>query len=846
MIKLVLSTDIRGFAHNATVLASILRRTESPVSVRVYTRGFSFKNFEAGQLHADFIRCDEEVSGRYPGHVNPAVFDRLRIIRDFDDWDRVLVVDHDMLVFTDLAEYFQEAFDGALLMGRLFGQGNTIGMQLNKRGGLPDGWEHCANYPYFYMGPMMNLEAMRSERTWDRLLEAHAAIGHDEQVSLTAACGGRIKGVDKKWNLVPSWDQFEEASLLASETPDEETVISDIRWRRGIPEGLVHWTGFAKPWHYRSKVWRADLWDTELCGWEQLKAGTWRKPISVEVEPGDLERAKSLLRRGWKVVIGPTPTGASTSPPATEHFAEPYPDLDSGTSAALTKAMETAELIRFGPSSSPESWLRSAARLPERIVIEGPRDACEIDLLRGLGYLGEARIARKKWPAGGPHPKVHTYSDPGMAVAVASHDDLYLSSLKCDHQPGDPASEPTFTEQTGWQVSEELESFIRDELPGILHNPLTVLEFGPGRSTRILAETFPDARIVTVEHDAEHFRYHKHRLSGLSNVEVIHAPIDPSLPWYDLSKVQLPNLDLVLVDGPPGRPSVRSRLPAVSLVDLINPNGLVILDDTHRAEEKADRAEWEKSGLESLREAEQYSVLRRPAWLPRRPTALAAGKPIDLATPATPVYVISLPERTDRLAGLKKNWLATSMDHGFEVVDGIRPKQSEIQWQEMKGMEAYGRSDLLRGEYVIGAVGCKRAGIQALRKFIESEQETALICQDDCRWYHGAPESIRPALAELPDDWDMVYFSASARKNHEPYSPRLVRLRGARLCTAILWRRRSAIEALARLEECDCEMDLMLQRLHAEMNAYCVVPMPAFQARSFSNIIGEVVKPANR
>ena len=188
MIRLVFSTDARGFNPPATVLASILRRTSARVSARIYTRGFAAESFRSGPLEVEFVRCEESVSGLYPRHVNQAVFDRLRIIRDEADWDRVLVMDHDMLVFCDLAGYFREPFEGNLLMGRLFGEGNTVGFQLRKRGGLPDAWRHAEEHPYFFMGPMMNLAAMRTEGIWDSLAAAHEAIGFDEQISLTVAC----------------------------------------------------------------------------------------------------------------------------------------------------------------------------------------------------------------------------------------------------------------------------------------------------------------------------------------------------------------------------------------------------------------------------------------------------------------------------------------------------------------------------------------------------------------------------------------------------------------------------------------------------------------------------------
>lgn len=92
----------------------------------------------------------------------------------------------------------------------------------------------------------------------------------------------------------------------------------------------------------------------------------------------------------------------------------------------------------------------------------------------------------------------------------------------------------------------------------------------------------------------------------------------------------------------------------------------------------------------------------------------------------------------------------------------------------------------------------------------------------------------------------MLYFSAHSRKRNLPISNRMVRLGGARNCTAILFRRGYVMEMLPRLEACDTEWDLFMEREHAVAAAYCAMPMPAYQGESFSDIVGRVVTPPNR
>jgi lipopolysaccharide biosynthesis glycosyltransferase len=288
-ITLVISTDAEGLRRNSTLIASIVRRTKRSVKVRCYTRGFSQQSFEVRNLRVDFVRADEEVTGRFPGHVPVAVFDRLRIMKDEPEWERCLVLDHDMVCLSDLGEYFDEDFDGNLLLGRLFGDGNTLGLQMRGRGGLPESLAHAEDYPYFFMGPMLNLAAMREENTWETFLAVHEVLQQEEQLALTAAAGGRTKGVDRKWNQVPQWDNKKD---------EEGNEVCGITL-----EGIIHWTGGGKPWHINSKVWRPEIWEAERTNWEVLRAGEWDKPVIWELSGSPASELQHWFKRGWKLAV---------------------------------------------------------------------------------------------------------------------------------------------------------------------------------------------------------------------------------------------------------------------------------------------------------------------------------------------------------------------------------------------------------------------------------------------------------------------------------------------------------------------------------------------------------------
>ncbi len=63
-IPWVISTDAEGFGKNATLIASIVRRTERLVWARCYTRGFLPESFAVRNLRVDYVGADEAVTGR--------------------------------------------------------------------------------------------------------------------------------------------------------------------------------------------------------------------------------------------------------------------------------------------------------------------------------------------------------------------------------------------------------------------------------------------------------------------------------------------------------------------------------------------------------------------------------------------------------------------------------------------------------------------------------------------------------------------------------------------------------------------------------------------------------------
>ncbi len=406
--------------------------------MKLYCREFDPASFESRNLKVDFFAADSGASGKYPAHVSSAVFDRLQIIRDGSDWDCCLVMDYDQLVVCDLAPLFQTDFargrNEALLAARRHGEGIDLAYAMKHyRGGepIPRGWEHAGTTPYFCMGPLMNLKAMREAGTWEKVLAAHEAFNAEEQIALTAATAGRTMPYDERWNRFPdrTWSPYR------------------------IPDGVIHWTGPAKPWHYESPVWRPDLWESEETSWEALRNGWWEKPLAVLVEPEGYRTINGLCRRGWKVLVlnsgewpAKQPAWAPTDPHPQrldDEIYRPFPDLEvvpiekgvpPGSVALPEETRLTgrrgifagAEMVRFGAGSHVRGWLDRVGERPDYLVIEGPCPTKVWTGLRRKGYRSHAILVRHAWPVGGPKPSVVSYDTDTTPRAITDGEDLFL------------------------------------------------------------------------------------------------------------------------------------------------------------------------------------------------------------------------------------------------------------------------------------------------------------------------------------------------------------------------------------------------------------------------------------
>ena len=176
------------------------------------------------------------------------------------------------------------------------------------------------------------------------------------------------------------------------------------------------------------------------------------------------------------------------------------------------------------------------------------------------------------------------------------------------------------------------------------HRPKLIMELGCGSSSVLFAAALRAngaGRVISIENDREHLERTAQYLrnTDLSDwVELVEAPLveqsfgGRSLLWYDIAALRgrlSETIDLLFIDGPPGRLQALSRYPALpALYPHLSPQALVLVDDGRR--------EDETQMVELWRELQLPFQTETLGFLPRAPYLLRMGAVEDRVTAFRP------------------------------------------------------------------------------------------------------------------------------------------------------------------------------------------------------------------
>jgi predicted O-methyltransferase YrrM len=208
----------------------------------------------------------------------------------------------------------------------------------------------------------------------------------------------------------------------------------------------------------------------------------------------------------------------------------------------------------------------------------------------------------------------------------------------------------------GFEVPGEMAAFLYHLIRR--HRPKLILELGSGSSTVLLAASARAnglGRVISIEHDPTYRDRTAQflRQTELSDwVDLIEAPLveqrfgDLSLHWYYLApllRTLSERIDLLFVDGPPGKIQALSRYPAIPvLAPHLSPQGLILVDDGRRDDEMRMIELWREVEGVSF-DVEMLGFLPRSPILLTLPASHRVAELRRLAAPASdePAYLAS-------------------------------------------------------------------------------------------------------------------------------------------------------------------------------------------------------------
>lgn len=137
------------------------------------------------------------------------------------------------------------------------------------------------------------------------------------------------------------------------------------------------------------------------------------------------------------------------------------------------------------------------------------------------------------------------------------------------------------------------------------HKPQVVFEVGSGVSTLVCSYALREngsGDLISLEHEANFAQITTQNIAahGLSDIaSVIHASLKTvqvngeSRLWYDLKGVELPTIDLLIVDGPPEGTGQLARYPALPMLfENLSPGAYILVDDFMRGDEYTMVNRW--------------------------------------------------------------------------------------------------------------------------------------------------------------------------------------------------------------------------------------------------------------
>ena len=183
------------------------------------------------------------------------------------------------------------------------------------------------------------------------------------------------------------------------------------------------------------------------------------------------------------------------------------------------------------------------------------------------------------------------------------------------------------------------------------------------------------------------------------------------------------------------------------------------------------------------------------------------------------VYCINLASRPLRYAQVKQQFYRQQIYHvkRLAAIDG----------QQVKPIAGWQGS--------AGAYGCLQSHLQAVKAAKQADSPNILIFEDDVELCENFCAQILKAVAQLPEDWDMLFLGAIHQQDPEPVSSGIKRLKQAYTTLGYAIRNTIYDDFIALNQEAVQPVDVNQSVLFERFNCYCTMPHLAWVSSSYSD-----------
>jgi glycosyl transferase family 25 len=205
---------------------------------------------------------------------------------------------------------------------------------------------------------------------------------------------------------------------------------------------------------------------------------------------------------------------------------------------------------------------------------------------------------------------------------------------------------------------------------------------------------------------------------------------------------------------------------------------------------------------------------------------MASAEPaqLDLAACFPHRICINLARRRDRWVKAQ----AQFQQHKIEVA----------RWSAVDGAAIQPPPDW---RYSPGAYGCRLSHLEAVREAKARGYESLLIFEDDVELHPELRNLFPGSMAQLPSDWDAIYFGGIHRLQPATAASNVVRLVETNSTYAYALRNTVFDAFLSINERSHAPVDETAKVLQKQFRFYCFWPHLAWVARDFSDVLGAEV-----